>query len=426
MATKYWLGTAEAVAQVVTVQVTSFDASTSYRLTVGDEILATQGTTDIATTVAAMVSNWNASTHPYFTGITAAATGSPVDTVQLTADTAGVPFTVTESVSGGTGTIGSATTATANSGPNDWSIGENWSDGSIPATNDTIIIANNSVHIAWGLDQSAVDNITGFFDKTYQSNIGLEKNGFATSADGQTRVSTAEEYRDTYLKIGWTSLTLGRNTGTGSAAGSLMLKLHNDRASASTTRVIDTRSSGQNNLPSVRFLFDNADAELYVLKSPGGVGVAADEPGETSNVKIIDVSDSTSASRMVVGDGVTFKASGGKFQQNGGVTVFSSADVVETMNMRGGEIDTNGDFEITTLTTTGGTMRANHTSSASPAHAIGTLNLNDGTVDGRASGEARTWNIVNLNTSGSLKANDAITINTLNEPTDPYTLTMGS
>ena len=151
MATTYWLGTATAVAQVDTVQITADDAATTYILTVGGKTITTAGSgTGVNDTATALKDAWNASTVAYFTGVTAT---SSTDTVTLTADTAGVPFTAASSVTGGTGTIGSVTSSTANAGPNAWDTAENWSGGSVPTGSDDVIIADTSTNICWGLAQ---------------------------------------------------------------------------------------------------------------------------------------------------------------------------------------------------------------------------------------------------------------------------------
>ena len=100
MATLYWEGKATAVAQVTTVTVGGTLSSETFTISVGGDAIAshTDADTVIASTVAALVSAWNSSTHPYATGITAA-DASP--DITLTADTAGVPFVVTLNTPGG-------------------------------------------------------------------------------------------------------------------------------------------------------------------------------------------------------------------------------------------------------------------------------------------------------------------------------------
>ena len=118
MATHKWLGQTAALAQVTTVTVGGTLSSETFTISVGGVAIAshTDADTVIATTVAALVAAWNASTHAYASGITAVA-ASP--NITLTADTAGVPFAVTLNTPGGSATLGQAAT-TANAGLMCW------------------------------------------------------------------------------------------------------------------------------------------------------------------------------------------------------------------------------------------------------------------------------------------------------------------
>jgi len=178
---------------------------------------STIGTTDANGTATALAAAWNASTHPYFTGVTASAA---TDTVTLTADVAGVEFIAVSSVTGASGTIGAVTSSTANAGPCDWSTPENWSDGSIPGTSDTVIFADNAVNVCYGLDQSALAINNLFIQQTYTGKIGLARNALVTTADGETTVSTKPESRPSYLSIDADVVEIGKHVGTGSAIGS--------------------------------------------------------------------------------------------------------------------------------------------------------------------------------------------------------------
>lgn len=424
MATKYYTGRAVAVAQVDTVEITAFDAATTYKLTVNGITVSAVGVTDVAATAAALVTAWNDSTHAYFTGVTAAQTGaSPDDTISLTADTAGVPFTATSSVAGGTGTIGSVTSSTASSGPNHLDDATNYSDGSLPGNDDTVIFSGISTNVLFGLAQLTATGLIIKIEQSFTGKIGLPFDSFVTDGSDNSD-STAEEYRAQYMELDWAELEIGQNLGPSSPAGSTRLKLHNDRASASTTRIINTHTSGESSKPAVRMLLDDDDAEVFIQAAPGGFCLAADEPGETSNVKTISISDTTSASRVFIGSGVTFKASGGSYTQSGGDNTLESAGTIETVDVRGGTLTTFGDYLITTLNISGGTVNSNNASSASPPVSITTVNLNGGELNGQGFSESRTWSTVNLSDDGEFKADSWVTVTTLNEPTNRYTISM--
>lgn len=199
MADKYWKPKAIAVAQVATVQVTGFDASTTYKLTVaGVDLVSEPGTTNADTTATNISNAWNNSTHPYATGITASVS---TDTVTLTADVAEVPFTVTSSVSGGSGTIGSVTTTTSPTGPHTLDDATNWDGQTLPSSSDTIIFRDSSINVSWGLDGLSTTGHTLKIEQSYTGRIGLDWRAVATSADGATTDTGAQEYRAVYMQL---------------------------------------------------------------------------------------------------------------------------------------------------------------------------------------------------------------------------------
>ena len=179
MSTVYWTGKADAVSQQCTATPGGTIGTETFTLTVGGQsttYTAQEG--DTATEVAEGLRDaWNASTHPYFTGVTAtAATG----VATLAADTAGVPFVVTGSATG-SATL-TVATPTASAGPDDWSTDANWSSGSKPAAGDTVVIENSDAPILWGLDQSAVTLTELRVMQSYTGKIGLPEDQFTTAA----------------------------------------------------------------------------------------------------------------------------------------------------------------------------------------------------------------------------------------------------
>ncbi len=422
MATLYWLGNAPAVAQVSTVQVTAFDAATTYTVTIGDVDVSVVGNTSVNQTATDLHAALIAETHKYFLEATTITWTVATDTVTATAFVLGVPFVAASSVSGGTGTIGAVTTSTASSGPADWSTGANWyvpataTIGTIPASTDTVIIENNANNIAYGVDQNAIALNFLRIDQSYTGKIGLDRTVFTTTADGATTDSTKTEYRDHYLKIGSEFTDIGQVNGPGTATGSQRIKINNVDASASTTTVHNTKSTGEGINPAVMLLNTNASSTLQVKKAPGGVGVAVDEPGETTTFATITIADETASARLFTGDGLTLTT----WVQNGGNCSLKTVanGTVTTMTVNGGTLTTVGDFTVTTLNVNGGTANMNHERIGGVA--VTTANLNAGTTNTRGSSTARTWTTVNLGVDASFSGDSNLTITTLNEPTDPY------
>jgi len=93
----YFIGTADAVAQIDTVQVTNFDVTTTYVITIGGDTVSVLGNTDEDTTASDLQVALEASTNPYFVAVDWTVT---TDTITATAGNAGVPFTATSSVTG--------------------------------------------------------------------------------------------------------------------------------------------------------------------------------------------------------------------------------------------------------------------------------------------------------------------------------------
>lgn len=411
MATKYWKGTATAVAQVSTATVTAYDAATTYTITIGagnnTVAISAPGTTDAAGTAAALRTAWNASTHPYCSGVTAGGSGAAVT---LTADTAGVPFTVASSVAGGAGTFGAFSATTASAGPNDWSTAANWSDLAVPVNNDTVIFENNAVNVCWGLDQNAVDLTELRIEQSYTGKIGLDRTRFATTSDGATTDTSRPEYREDYLIIGWTTGKIGEAPGIASSAGSSRLKLKNDYAGASTTTVYATASAAsESGLPAVRLLLGHASADLIVRSAPGGVGVACDEPAETSTAGTITVTDTTTTSKVTVGAGTTLT---NLIQQGGTNTVQGLAATLTKLEVSGGSVELRGDYTITTLDLYKGSIDDKHVKSG--GNAVTTANLYGGSLNLQGTAAARTYATTNFY-AGQLLADEAYcTFTTLN------------
>jgi len=406
------------VAQVTTVTVGGTLSGETFTISVNGVIIATHtdATTVIAATVAALVAAWNASTHPYATGITAAA-ASP--SLTLTGDVAEVPFTITLNTSGGSATLGQTAT-TAATGPNTWHNADNWSGDTVPASNDTVVIRDTASNIAWGLAQSVVTLTKLVIDKSFTGKIGLNSQAFATTADGATTTTAAPEYRAAYLAISATTVAIGENQSQSSPAGSqrIMLDLGSNQA---TVTIYGTAStSAETGRPAIRLKNVHVSSALYVRSAPGGVGVAIDQPGEVSTLSLISISDESTSSRVYTSSGVTLTT----WTQYGGNHVMDLAATLTTHTVRGGTCRTEGDYTITTADYSGGTVYSNHIKSA--GNAITALTL-AGTIDALGSTVARTWATVTLSVGGVMRADGSVmTLTTLADPAGKYSITVSS
>ena len=360
MASNYWVGGAIAVAQVSTAQVTGYDVATTYKLTIGTVVISTIAAGSANATAAALVTAWNLSAHPFCAAVTAS---SSTDTVTLTADTAGIPFVVTSSVTGGAGTIGSVATGTANSGPNDFGTAFNWATGAVPASGDSIEFGNGDYDVLWGLDQSAKTFAVVTINEAFGlGKIGLDANKFQTSATAQDE--TTKEYRQAYLKAGGTAWS------NRSKSGRILWDFSSIQTTASNT---DSASASDDdpNMEPVRLIGTHASNALHV--SGGVVGVARTQ--ELYEVSTFATVTATS------GGGGSFAAAGGSAT----VVNLGAACTLTSIAIAGAEVNNFG-----AAATTVNITEPNGTYTCYGAGAHTTIN-NRGTVNYRSSGTLGTY-----------------------------------
>ena len=421
MATKYFTGSATPVAQVNTITSVGGGATDYASILINGVIIADytavggDGDDEIAQ---ALVVAWNASTHVYATGITAAdTTGAVAGTLSLTADTAGLPFTVSLFY-GGAGYSMTNTAVTANDGPNVVDSDNNWDGGAKPANGDVLILANSNTNICWGLSAlAAVTPADIYMCASFTGRIGLNRMAFATSADATTTNSSYEEYRPAHWQILCSGkVHIGYADGTGIQYGSSRVMM-NLGATATEVHVWKTAgSSADDPRPAVRLLANNAATDGYVVSAAGGVGIAADLiESETSSIRTLSVRDLTGNSTVMTGSGTTltnFK------QMSAGSALIDAAAAVTLIEQQGGTVRTQGDWVCTTLKVGGGTCYPMHRNAAA---CIGTVTHNGGTIDASEAGETRTWTTYNPAVGAVLHTDsDVLTITNLNEPSGRY------
>ncbi len=231
MGSKRWKGGAAAVAQVTTLTVGGTAANGQvYTATMGYRSIAyTANNTDTNSTIAAALQALlAASTYGEFLEATWTVA---TNVITATANTAGVPFTVTSSATG-TGTLTAATTTTS-AGPNDVSTAANWDANAVPVAGDDVYIDHTSVDLLWNLQALsgvALNSLT--IDSTFQS--GSAGTGTAGLPEVNQRGSASYlEYRQQYLQQGAATCTVGNGTG----AGSGRIKL--DFGTAQTTLIVN-------------------------------------------------------------------------------------------------------------------------------------------------------------------------------------------
>lgn len=423
MADKVWIGGATAVRKVMTLTASGTPAGETIRVHCGGKQIVsyTDATgSDLAEMMTNIANQWNSSTDPYASQVTAvAASGS----VTWTADTAGVPFFIEVETDTSGGITYSLSTTTANGGPNSWGDGNNWLNattgqmGTAPVSTDNVYLRNSADAILWDLDQSAVALSTLYIERSFTGRLGLPTDVFTTSSNGLTTSANVREYRQTYLKIGYTRAEVGAQVGPGAAAGSGRIKLHGTTNNAVTVLEETGSSPVDTNRPAFRFLCTGSGHKLYIRGARAGAGVGVDEPGESCTLHTLSVSADTNADRVFTGPGVYFTS---LVEQDGGNNLIQSASTIPTVNCRGGTLVLQGQFVVTNLYAYGGTITPNNVTGG---NCITNCHLEGGTVDMVQSSESRTIAALNPN-EGSILLDTYVTVTAINEPNRKRTVSV--
>lgn len=325
------------------------------------------GSTTTATVVSNMVTAWNllsATTYPEWAELTASA---DTTTLTLTSDTAGVPFACTltpfdvggaadaQTIAGGT-SAAAGTIATANSGPNDWSVAGNWSGGAVPVSTDTVYIENTSVDILDGFAQSAVTLTALYIAASYTGKIGR-------AAINSTGTTPYYEYRATQLAISATTCEIGSGGGNGSGR----IKI-NFGSVATTTTVFNTGTSAESGLAAFQFV---GTSTSNVLHAYGGTIGVAQLAWQSAALDLLNMNGSAGSNRfaavycgsgvataidvVMTGGNLTLAAGSTTLNMYGGTAILAAGNH-PTINVYGGTAILNSTGTLGgTLVTVGGT-----------------------------------------------------------------------
>ncbi len=251
----------------------------------------------------------------------------------------------------------------ANSGPSDWDVAATWSTGAVPINADTVYFSNNTTPMKYSLDQSAgpITLAALQVDQSYEADLGLPE----FNEDGDPYA----EDRPQYLKLGSTSLIVGRGPGQGSGR----LKIDNSTIQAAIV-VENTGSPAESNIEA--FLWKGTHASNSM--SVGGnasVGIAV-YLGELATLLTLTVKDSAT---VRVGAGCTL----GTLTVYGGTVVVNGA-VGTAIVMYGGTVTVNGAGAVALAQVWGGTLIYNTTGTLGGAPLVGDGALIDFSQDPRA------------------------------------------
>lgn len=389
MATVYTTHGAAAVRQIDTITVADvWTAADTVTLTINSkDLVVTIGADTSTTQVATAIRDaWNANSRLDSEGATdatsnfggqecgeyAEATASiDPDTpsvVRITANKAGVPFTlsVTENTAG-TGTAAEAT-AQAATGPWHWDNGDNWSGGAAPSNDDVVVLKDQTgpnCGFKYGLP-NATKEVTIQHWMSYTGPIGLP------SINTDNPAKPYPEYRQQYVLLddAGTGVTIAHRFGLGKdGVGSPMINLRHDTLACAVI-VYNTGASQIAGRKSLNLVCTNNASTVNVLAGS------------------VDLSSQFSGTAAVV----TLAIAGGDVRCVEGLKAASSVTV------SGGNALIGGTTAITTLMVNGGTCRLEGQTGT-----ITTLSVIDGgTVDQSSTG--LTVSVANIYNNGTLDA----------------------
>ncbi len=395
MANNTWLGRAAPVVQIDTVTLSGGDGdwaqNDTLNLTInGKSLTLTVGSTSTrAQIVLDLVDMWNGDALngdesrnttgdqlPEFNEITAAV-GSSAHILQLTHDTAGVPFTLTTSeTTAGAGALTEATSQAA-TGPNDVNNANNWSNAAVPANSDDVFIENTDVSLLYNLGALSSVTLTSLtVDQTFLGDIGLPN----TNPNGYT------EYRPEYFAISATTVTVGRGGGTGSGR----IKL-NTGSNATAITVHNTGAAAEFGLGA--FIWKGTHAN-NTLNATGGTIDVAPFGGESATIATLTI-DSNASVRLGNATLTTVSAAGG--------SILEFETGATTLNIDGATVTIIGSGAYTTVNHSFGVL--NYRSSGT----ITTLNLGGvpgGEAEFNCSGDSRSRTITNFNQNANTRVVD--------------------
>jgi len=357
MATVRWRGDAPAIKQVDTLTPANVEIGDIFTATInGKSISFTATAATVANVTAGLADaiNDNDDSIPEFSEVTAT---DDTTLVTVTADGAGKPFTMTASATDGGGTDTqtlSQATSTSATGPNHWSEADNWDGGSVPVNSDDVYIDQGSSDILYGLDQSAVTLTSLSITQNYTGKIGLPE------VNGDDPGNVYFEYRDTYLKIKSTTVTIGSGDGNGSGR----IKL--DGSTAQTTlNVLNSGQAAEAGIPSILWKGTHASNVANIMRGSVGAAFFSGETATVATLRVGYVENPAGDSRVVCGAGVTLTnvdQSGGTLKIDSATTTFDQTDGQSTilsgahaeLNIDGGSCFYRSTGTITTARVGGG------------------------------------------------------------------------
>lgn len=381
MATTYWIGNGQQVAQVATLTVTAVSVGGTLSAVINTKTITYTCITGDTTSTAA--SGWqallsNAVGAPEFGEITFTVSAN---VITATASIPGTPYTMTKNEAGGaTCTL---TTTQANVSQSDVNNADNWRRNgvaAIPQSGDDVIVSDSSIPLLWNLDAFSAVLFASFTrTQSFTGTVGLPEN----NPNGYY------EYRPTYFLMGASVSPLPVRLGTGAGSGNGPTRERYNVGTYRTTLTVLASGSPADDY-AIRFLGTHANNQITVIGTSVGVAML---PGETSTVDLATVDGGGTLDFGVLttftgtGGGGTLTVTGGSStiyctpaavvaRNNASVTLASPSGTYASVTANNGvQMTWAASFTITSLT-------VQKSSNVSNSNNLGAIVVTNATIDG--------------------------------------------
>lgn len=347
MAAKYWLGRGVAIAHKDTITMANtFAATDTVTVTInGKDLTVTLGTdvttTQVATAVKEMI-NGDTQTgtgdHTFsttgnlvgeFARLTATSSGA---VVTVTADDAGVPFTMTATEStAGTGTATRASSV-ANAGPHVLTTVDNWSGDAVPVDGDDLIFdGGSSSDVLYDLGGLAIQPASVTITSDFTGKIGLPK----TNVDDPNL--PYDEYREDQLTFandtGTAATTV--NIGDGTGQGSQRIKIDFADCDTVTANIYGNSSRLETGTPVILLNGTVSTNILNVYRGDVGWSFYEGDTGHLATIRVGYIDNQAGDAAVVIGNDCDLGDA--TITMSGGVLTTNSANGTGSVTIFGGE-----------------------------------------------------------------------------------------
>lgn len=387
MATLTWTGNAHATRQIDQIDVAdTWAGGDTVTLTInGKDLIVTIGDDDTVQNVAAAIRNaWNATSrldgtgspdatsnfggqeHGEFAECTASIDPDDDTIVLITANKAGVPFTlsVTETTAGD-GTAGESTLQAA-TGPWHWNNGDNWDTGSAPVDDDVVVFRDSDIPCKYGLPNSTDLEVTINVYMSYTGQVGLPR------INRENAGKPYLEYRQRYVRLddGGSGTNIAHRFGIGSVGtGCTLFNLKHVTVKCSPI----VYGTGQPQVPGTYALNICCTANTSTLDILNGSVDFSSQDSGTAAFAL--VKQSNGVSRCING----IHTSGAGMYLFGGSSIIGGSGAIATIQATGGTLT----LEEQTGTLTTLYVQSGATVIYSATATITTLNVQSGIFDAR-------------------------------------------